>query len=501
MDRLGSVPACLAPPESASRPAQKKTPTLSVAFEQLFGQARGAFASRSVFERAGVLAQAMAISLGRQTITGALTTCGRLEQDWSAAYRTFERERFDADQLFAVPRRAVTHLLADDEPLVVVADDTLAPRRGRKVAEAAWRHDPLGPPFRHQIKWAQQALELSAMLPAPDRAQGARAVPIDLVLRHAPRKGRGPAHGRQPPDDAQDPRDNALPAICARRLAHLRTALDEDGQARRPLVAAFDGGYTNATLFRNIPPRTTLVGRVRKDAKLFAVPQEQDCVRGRPRVYGEQLARPQELLADDAVPWLPVTAWAAGKSRQFQYKTFERCRWEGAGARDLRLIVVKPLSEHPHYAGRRLFFAHPGYLLISDPGLDVQSALQAYLWRWEIEVGFREQKTGLGLGQAQTRTRSSCTWLLQFQAFVYGLLLLAARNAQITAPPRPRWQTAAAPGQRITFGQMQSVMRIELWSRALGLAIKTDFVTTHHPTTKPPNIKNTLHTAVIYAAR
>lgn len=444
----------------------------------------------------------MAVSLGRQTITGALTTCGRLQQDWSAAYRTFECERFDPDQLFAVPRRESARLLTADEPFVVVADDTLAPRRGRKVAEAAWRHDPLGPPFRHQIKWAQQALELCAMLPAPDRAQAARAVPIDLVLRHAPRKGRtAAAHARQQPDDAQARRDNALPAICARRLAHVRAALDEDGQARRPLVAAFDGGYTNTTLFRNIPPRTTLVGRVRKDAKLFAVPEEQACGRGRRRVYGRPLARPQELLAEDLVPWQTTTAWAAGKLRTFEYKTIERCRWECAGARDLRLIVVKPLSEHPHHAGRRLFFAHPGYLLVSDPELDVQTALQAYLWRWEIEVGFREQKTGLGLGQAQTRTRSSCTWLLQFQAIVYGLLLLAARKAQITAPPRPRWQAPAAPNQRITFRQIQSLMRIDLWTRALGLPIKTDFASSHHPPTKPPNIKNTLHTAVIYAAR
>ena len=443
----------------------------------------------------------MAVCLGRQTLTGALTTCGRLQQDWSAAYRTFERERFDAEGLFAVARRESTRLLAEQEPLVVVADDTLAPRRGRKVAAAAWRHDPQGPPFQHQIRWAQQVFELCAMLPAPDPAQAARAVPIDLVLRHTPRKRRKSAPAHQQPEDPQAQREEALPAICARRLADLRAALDEDGQARRPLVAAFDGGYTNTTLFRNIPPRTTLVGRVRKDAKLFGVPEADPSGRGRPRIYGKPLARPQELLAEDALAWQSTTLWAAGKLRTFQYKTIERCRWKGAGARDLRLILVRPLSQHPHEAGRRLFFAHPGYLLVSDPQLDVRRALQAYVWRWEIEVGFREQKTGLGLGQAQTRTRSSCTWLLQFQAFVYALMLLAARTARISAPPRPRWQGRAVPNQRITFGQIQSLMRIELWSSALGLRNKNDFNSKRPPDTKPPKIKNTLHTAVIYASR
>jgi hypothetical protein len=454
-----------------------------------------------VFERAAVLAQAMAISLGRQTLTGALTTCGRLQHDWSAAYRIFERERFDPEQLFDVPRRESTRQLAPGQPLVVLADDTLIARRGRKVAQAAWRHDPQGPPFQHQIRWAQQLLELCAIVPAPDQAQAARAVPVDLVLRSSARARRKHGAPAQAGAEAPTAPDPTLSAICAQRLAQLRAQLDGDGQHERLVIAAFDGGYTNTTLFRNSAPRTTLVGRVRKDAKLFAVPPPHEPGRGRPRVYGPPLARPEQLLADDALDWHSAQLWAAGKLRTFEYKTVERCRWKGAGARDLRLIVVRPLSEHPHQAGRRLFFAHPGYLLVSDPELEVHSALQAYIWRWEIEVGFREQKTTLGMGQAQTWTHSACSWLLQFQAVVYGLLLLAARHARLMAPPRPRWQGPAAPGQRLSLGQIQALMRVELWGRALGLPIKHDFATTTRAPTKPPKIDNTVHSAVIYATR
>jgi hypothetical protein len=39
--------------------------------------------------------------------------------------------------------------------------------------------------------------------------------------------------------------------------------------------------------------------------------------------------------------------------------------------------------------------------LISDPEVDVAQALQAYFYRWEIEVDQKEEKDLLGVGQAQ----------------------------------------------------------------------------------------------------
>lgn len=51
----------------------------------------------------------------------------------SAAYRLFEQQRFDTDALFAPVRQEVVERLDKDDPLVVMMDDTLIRKRGRKV--------------------------------------------------------------------------------------------------------------------------------------------------------------------------------------------------------------------------------------------------------------------------------------------------------------------------------------------------------------------------------
>lgn len=467
----------------------------------LFARARGAFHDEGALERARTLAHSCIVSFSRRTITGALSTCGRQFQDWSAAYRLFERERLDADKLFGVCRQALVESLDEQAPLVAVMDDTFVPKCGRKVAGTKWQHDPKCPAFQHQIAWGQRAIELSAMLPPANNApHAARAVPIDLRL-HIPPKMPPKASAEQRAAIVKQRRDNSISHLGASRVATLRQSMDGQGHDKRALVVAFDGGYTNKTLFRTIPDRTVLVGRARKDAKLFAAPEPSVLQgRGRRRIYGAPLPTPEQLLGDDSVPWRQTSVFAAGKTRTFQYKTL-CCRWRGAGERDLHLIVLRPLSSaQSRQTGRRLYFAHPGYLLCSDPDLPVQQVVQAYVWRWEIEVGFREQKTTLGMGQAQMRTLPAATSVLQFFAFTYALLLLAAHHAQITTPPRPKWQKPTDQHQRITLNQMVSLMRGELWGRALGLANKTHFDATRRPATNPPQIQNSLQSAVLYAS-
>jgi hypothetical protein len=57
-------------------------------------------------------------------------------------------------------------------------------------------------------------------------------------------------------------------------MIQLRQALDQDaGGKERTLLLAFDGGYTNSTVLKKIPPHTTCIGRIRKDANLCFPPQ------------------------------------------------------------------------------------------------------------------------------------------------------------------------------------------------------------------------------------
>lgn len=183
---------------------------------------------------------------------------------------------------------------------------------------------------------------------------------------------------------------------------------------------------------------------------------------------------------------------------RFDVKVVAPVRWKGAGARDLLLLIVRPLAYRPTRHSR-LLYREPAYLLSSDPTLSVAQLLQAYLWRWEMEVAFHEEKRLLGLREAQVRTEPAVQTAPAFVAAMYGYLHLAAMQAGLQIPPlaRPGWQRPK-PQERCTAGHLLGLLRAELWGRALGVNIRS-FTTPPTADTKAPVILSPPAAAVIYA--
>src|SRR5208283_4852434 len=123
---------------------------------------------------------------------------------------------------------------------------------------------------------------------------------------------------------------------------------------------------------------------------------------GRRRFYGDPLPTPEQIRQDESIPWITVEAFAAGKNHLFEVKTIGPIRWRGTGAQNVRLVVVRPLAYRPR-KGSWLLYRDPAYLLCTGSELPLDRLLQAYLWRWEIELNFRDEKTLLGVGEAQVR--------------------------------------------------------------------------------------------------
>ena len=109
-----------------------------------------------------------------------------------------------------------------------------------------------------------------------------------------------------------------------------------------------DGSFTNKTVFRDLPPNTTVVGRIRKDARLFLPPTPSDRPRrGRRRWYGDPLPTPEQIRQDPTIPWVTAPAWGAGQIHRFEVKTLSPVRWAGTGRKDARLVVIRPLAYRP----------------------------------------------------------------------------------------------------------------------------------------------------------
>lgn len=437
------------------------------------------------------------LCLGRHTVTGVLGTSGRLFCDWSADYRMYSSERIDPQALFTPVRQTLTARLAPNEPLVTALDDTRLRKTGRKTYGVKYLRDPLGPPFHINFIKAQRFLQLS-MASLADHGM-ARMIPIDFVHAPAPQKPPAQADEDVRAQFCKAKRDQALPKVAVDRLRMLRQAMDEDGQAARSLWSVVDGGFTNGPYLRPLPQRTLAIGRIRADAKLYHLPESSPGKPGRHLAYGPRAPTPEQLRQNDAVHWTKVEAFAAGTTHQFKIKTMSPLRWRVAGkAHDLRLIVIAPLG-YRLTLNSRILYRKPAYLICTDPQASLQKIVQAYLWRWDIEVNFRDEKTILGVGQAQVRHEHSVENVPALAVAAYAMLLTSATQ---TYGPTGKPQTLPAPKWRRTKALRASTqslinhLRHEVWSRAIRFS---SFASPFPAYTKPQKCDLSLEGALFYA--
>lgn len=437
-------------------------------------------------------------------MTGLLTTCGREFEDWSAPYRLFSCDRFPADPVFSVIRHAVLSELPAQAPFSVALDDTLLRKTGTRIPGVAWRRDPLGPKFQTNFIRAQRFLQFSASIPLSDHAY--RMVPIALHHAPTPVKPSPKASSEEQQKYRKQARLAALPRVAAEKITALRQSLDADPSgAQRPLHLFADGGYTNQNVLKHLPPRTTLVGRIRQDAKLYFFPDPPQASkrRGRPLHYGLPAPTPEQLRTDESIPWTSLQVFISGIPHPMRMKRLSNLLWRAAGLKlTLQLVVIAPLAYRLR-KGSKLLYRKPAFLICTDPELDLQALVGGFIQRWDIEVNFREEKTLLGVGQAQVRNADSVNDLPALQVASYAMLLLASLRSFRSGShsdllPPPKW-AARANSHRFSTPRAINQLRAEVWGQVLHLDNFSGFVATHTPITKPQKLLPDLKSAVLYA--
>jgi len=440
-------------------------------FDLLINQCANAFSEDNAWKKGRDLAFGTLTCMGRHTITGLLTASGQQFMDWSSAYRLFSHQRVDTAKLFKVVCSGVLRELEPQSPVVAHMDDTILKKTGLHIPGTSWRRDPLGPPFQTNFIWGQRFLQISMALPDHPGCSQSRAIPIDF--HHCPTAQKPPkkANEQEWNQYKENKQKLKLSKKGHERLSEFRKRLDEDGFADKPLIVSVDGSYTNEEVLKHLPERVTLIGRIRKDTKLYALPENQP-ESGRKRVYGNKLPTPEQIRQSDQYPWQEVNAWAAGKEHQFKVKVIKDTKWRSAGQKyNLQLIVIKPLGYRLSKTSN-ILYREPAYLICTDNELKIETLLQSYIWRWEIEVNIRDEKTLLGCGQAQVRNPESAERVPAFIAAVYALLHLAAHKSKNLSNksqlPRPKWYQNKE-GKRHTTGDLINNMKAQAWAKATGL--------------------------------
>lgn len=269
--------------------------------------------------------------------------------------------------------------------------------------------------------------------------------------------------------------------------------MDNDGYRDKTLIVSVDGSYTNETVLKNIKGKNTIIGRIRKDAKLNEFPEINE--KGRKRVCGKALPTPQEIRQSDKYEWQYVQGGACGKVYDFQVKVVKNVRWRKSAAKNLQLIIIRAVG-YRKSKNSRLNYREPIYLICNDPNLEIKKLLQAYLWRWSIEVNFKEQKTLLGCGKAEVRTENSCENAPVFHTAVYSMLLTASEKENQKQLPRPKWYTKQNKTQTTT-GDIINQFRALSWANHTAINYD-DFVNFQHIQRSRKNSSNPLFSSMFY---
>lgn len=408
------------------------------------------FAQQRTAARVRPLTYGLLLSPPKHTTSAAICAIGRPFDDWSADYRVFSRSPWDPQALFdPVIDHAIPLLPPFPAPVIAAMDDTACKKSGRHIPGVATVRDPQSPPYHVNLIRGLRFVQASLMIAPLDGNGPARSLPVRFQPAPPVAKPKKNAPAQEWEEYKKRKKAHSLTQIGLSTIVNLRETLDQrpDTLARQFLITV-DGSYTNQVLLKALPFRTTLIGRIRQDADLRLPLSTNAKTNGRPRKYGLKAPTPKEILSNDLVPFQQVPCFAVGEIRDFKVKTFRPVFWSKAGPdKPLLLVVIKPVGYRLR-KGSKLLYREPAFLICTDPNLDLKTLVQAYIYRWEIEVNHHDEKSIIGVAQAQTRNPQAVDRQPQLQVAAYSLLLLAsilAHGFERTDDylPLPKWRNAS----------------------------------------------------------
>ena len=422
---------------------------------------RPAFKQERPFLRAVGLVLGEIFSFGRHTVTQGLLSLGITDGDWGAWYRLFSRERFDEEKLSDCLLQETLEHVAVDEPYCAAIDSTSIHRSSLKMPGTSWLRDTRFSAFRPGIHRAQRFLHGAWLTPL--EAGYSRAIPLRFLPAFPPK---------------------AIPAETPPRreweaglvfINWLRRRLDQAGRAQQQILMLADGSFDVLELWRSLPERVVFVTRTARNRCLYYLPKaDSQPGPGRPALYGERAPHPADWLHAGLRNWPSQFVEVRGKQIKMRYQVLGPFVREGLPEHPLFLIVVKGM--HRLVGKKKQHYKHrgPSFYLVSavqTPDGEWQlplpiATILAWLWqRWEIEVAHREMKSGLGLGEKQCWNKRSSVVSVQWSAWTYAVLLLAAYRTWglCSGPPTPaRWWPGA---KRWSFTTLWRAYRSDLWNK------------------------------------
>jgi hypothetical protein len=399
------------------------------------------------FLRFLLLTVAAILAVGCRTTANLLRTLGCLAPGDPSAYRRFFcTSRWSLSALARTLAGWVFDHLCGPGPILLAADDTVSEHPGDKVYGKSCHRDAVRSSHSFTaFRWGHKWLVV-AVLVHFSWTRRAWALPILVVLL------------RSKKDDLKTNGRHRSPAEVLKLLLFvLRRWFPQ-----RTFLLAADGGYAchdlAAFAARQADTRLSFVSRFYADAALYLpapavkLTAKGKKPKGRPRVKGAKLDRPQEVVAKTPERTPLVVGWYGGGQRHVEVVEGTG-HWYKVGQ---GLVAVRWVYVHDLDGTHR-----DEYFFSTNVNLTAQTIIETYGRRWNLETTFEEMRSYVGL----ETTRGWCQKTIErAEPLLFGLYtVVACLYSLLPAGEKQGVGIRWSGKEQVTFSDAMTAVRQWLW--------------------------------------
>jgi len=365
----------------------------------------------------------------RRTIMGMLRA-GGVERHHSAFHRIFATATWSIDSVGLAVYDLIRKLLPQDT-VFLAGDDTLLSRRGLKMFGAGMHRDPqLSSRGFTVVRWGHCWVVLCVVIESPRTKGRSFALPI-LARLYLNKK-------------ASEKWNRTYRTKPEMMLEMLRLVLAHDSE--QPLHFLGDSAFTSSSMLQKMPPEIAVTGRIGSNSRIHAPAPPRKGGRGRPRVRGERLDTPDEMLDAQGLRRVDLDLY---DNTQYKVRLAEQ---EGylynAPKRAVKVVAI----EHQRGGrGREVFYS-------TETDATAIMILLWFSWRWPIEVTFHDSKQHLGLGEAENRKTRAVRRTVPTGLLMYTLIVLW--HECIRKKPAPTLRKWSGK-EHASFPEMLAALRLD----------------------------------------
>jgi hypothetical protein len=366
----------------------------------------------------------------RRTIMGMLRAGGS-QRHHSAFHRLFASAKWSVDRAGLAVYDRIRRFLPQ-AVVFLAGDDTLLNRRGLKIFGSGMHRDPLLSSRGFTVtRWGHCWVVLCVVIESPRTPGRHFALPI-LARLYLNKKS------------AEKWRRTycTKPSLMLEMLQLVHT---HDPQQKLHFLG--DSAYTSSSMLSRIPLDMAVTGRIGSNARIHEqAPAREPGRRGRPRVRGDRLATPVEMLDAKGLRRLFLKLY---DSTQYKVRIAEQegCLFK-APTREVKIVAIEHLRGG---RGREVFYS-------TESAADSEQILRWFSWRWPIEVTFHDTKQHLGLGEAENRKPKAVRRTVPTGLLLYSLIVLWHECIR----PEPALSLRKWTGKdRASFAEMLAALRAD----------------------------------------